>query len=88
FLNAMQPVQQRVEAAANLVKHVANGEVVQLRVGCTCTSMVTPLIPKCVRYFLQQNPKVNLKLEEASTLQLIDLLLEDRLDVVFIRSPR
>lgn len=50
--------------------------------------MLNPLIPKCVRYFQQQYPKVNLKLEEANTLLLIDLLLEDRLDVAIIRSPR
>ncbi|WP_436327480.1 multidrug efflux pump transcriptional activator SxtR [Acinetobacter baumannii] len=88
FLNAIQPVQQRVEDAANLVKQVANGEVGQLRLGFTGTSMLNPLIPKCVRYFQQQYPKVNLKLEEANTLLLIDLLLEDRLDVAIIRSPR
>lgn len=87
-LNAIQPVQQRVEDAANLVKQVANGEVGQLRLGFTGTSMLNPLIPKCVRYFQQQYPKVNLKLEEANTLLLIDLLLEDRLDVAIIRSPR
>lgn len=88
LLNAIQPVQQRVEDAANLVKQVANGEVGQLRLGFTGTSMLNPLIPKCVRYFQQQYPKVNLKLEEANTLLLIDLLLEDRLDVAIIRSPR
>ena len=87
FLNAIQPVQQR-EDAASLVKQVANGEVGQLRLGFTGTSMLNPLIPKCVRYFQQQYPKVNLKLEEANTLLLIDLLLEDRLDVTIIRSPR
>ena len=40
FLNAIQPVQQRVEDAANLVKQVANGEVGQLRLGFTGTSML------------------------------------------------
>ena len=67
---------------------MANGEVGQLRLGFTGTSMLNPLIPKCVRYFQQQYPKVNLKLEEANTLLLIDSLLEDRLDVAIIRSPR
>ena len=88
FLKAVQPVQQRVDDAANVVKQVANGEVGQLRLGFTGTSMLNPLIPKCIRYFQQQYPQVSLKLEEANSLLLIDLLLEGQLDVALIRPPK
>ena len=88
FLTAVSPLQHQLDDAIQLARHVANGEVGQLRLGFTGTSMLNPLIPESIRRYQQQYPKVGLKLEEANSLKLIDYVLEDRLDIAIIRPPR
>ena len=88
FLTAVEPLQHQLDDAIQLARHVSNGEVGQLRLGFTGTSMLNPLIPESIRRYQQQYPKVGLKLEEANSLKLIDYVLEDRLDIAIIRPPR
>ena len=88
FLTAVEPLQHQLDDAIQLARHVSNGEVGQLRLGFTGTSMLNPLIPESIRRYQQQYPQVGLKLEEANSLKLIDYVLEDRLDIAIIRPPR
>lgn len=87
FKNAVQLIPNRVLEAVQLAQSVANGEVGQLRLGFTGTSILNPLIPASIRAFQHSYPNIDLKLEEANSLRLIKALLEDQLDVAIIRAP-
>ncbi|WP_343683276.1 LysR family transcriptional regulator [Acinetobacter baylyi] len=87
FLVSVQPIQERVAEAVQLAQQVANGESGQLRLGFTGTSMLNLILPKSIRLFQHQYPKIRLKLEEANSLLLMDRLLDDRLDIALVRPP-
>ncbi|WP_416041532.1 LysR family transcriptional regulator [Acinetobacter lactucae] len=87
FLHSVLPIQQQIENAAYITKQVGDGETGQLRLGFTGTSILNPLVSQSIRIFQQNYPKIDLKLEEANSLLLIDRLLENKLDIAIIRPP-
>ena len=86
FLQAVQPLQQRADEAIQIARQVANGEQGQLNLGFTGTAALNPLIPATIREFQKSYAKVNIKIEEANSAALIQKLLNEQLDIAFIRS--
>ncbi|ENV48271.1 hypothetical protein P255_01151 [Acinetobacter brisouii CIP 110357] len=86
FLQAVQPLQQRADEAIQIARQVANGELGQLNLGFTGTAALNPLIPAAIREFQKTYPKVKVKIEEANSATLIHKLLNEQVDIAFLRS--
>lgn len=69
------------------VGRAARGETGRLAVGFTSSAALHPFVPGVLRMFRQQVPGVAVALEEAGTGELMDALLQERLDAAFVRSP-
>ena len=74
---------QKAEAA---VQRAAKGEVGRLAVGLTSSSSLNPFVLRVLRKFRETVPDVVLKLEESSTVELVEALRRGMLDVAFVRS--
>ncbi|KAF1013455.1 MAG: HTH-type transcriptional regulator BenM [Stenotrophomonas maltophilia] len=68
------------------VQRAQRGEVGELRIGLTRATPLSPQIPRAIFGYRQRYAQVRLQLREINTLQQIDALLEDRLDVGIIRK--
>ncbi|WP_436905970.1 LysR family transcriptional regulator [Acinetobacter johnsonii] len=87
FLKMVLPVQNQLKNAVKLTQSTANGELGELRLGFTGTSILNSLIPTAIQAFQQQYPQVNLVLKEANSLILIESLLNNELDIAIVRPP-
>ena len=87
FLKMVLPVQNQLKNAVKLTQSTANGELGELRLGFTGTSILNSLIPTAIQAFQQQYPQVNLALKEANSLILIESLLNNELDIAIVRPP-
>ncbi|WP_299626230.1 LysR substrate-binding domain-containing protein [Pelagibius sp.] len=75
-----------VEGALSRAKRTARGEQGRLEVGFTSSAPFHPFVPRVIRLFRENHPKVSLVLEESGTSNLVAALRAERLDVAFIRS--
>ncbi|TFY97342.1 LysR family transcriptional regulator [Ramlibacter rhizophilus] len=71
---------------AERVRRVGEGEVGTLRIGCNFTT-TQGLLPTLVQAFTQRYPAVSVRLQEATTDQQVDWLVQGRLDVGLVRLP-
>ena len=79
---------ERVERAVRMARRGGRGEVGQLRVGYTGSTAFNEIVPGALRRFRRAYPEVELSLEELNSIQLLDRLMRQRLDAVFIRPGR
>lgn len=87
FLETVLPIQKILKNAVRLTRNTANGEIGELRLGFTGTSILNPLIPTAIKHYQGTYPNVNLILKEANSLILIEDLLNNELDIAVIRPP-
>ena len=73
------------ESAIEVARRAAQGKTGHLNLGFTGTSAVHPMVPMAIRTFRQNYPGVELQLEEANSIRLVEGLLEGRLDVAVLR---
>lgn len=85
FLAEARDILQRVDHAVDLAQRGARGEAGELRIGFTASTPLTATIPDTVFAFRQALPQVHLQLEEMTTLQQIDALLQAHLHIGIIR---
>jgi DNA-binding transcriptional LysR family regulator len=76
-----------LEQAVEIAKSTARGERGRLRIGLTPTGPFHPFVPRVIRAFRFAYPQVSLTLEEQLSSELIDQLLDGRLDVAFVWTP-
>jgi len=86
FLQEIKPVTTLASDAIASARRAAMGETGILRLGFTGTAGLNPVIPACIRDFGQAFPAVHMKVTEANSLALIDSLLQNQLDIAFIRE--
>ena len=67
-------------------KRTARGEQGRVVVGFTSSAPFHPFVPRIIRTYRETFPLVALTLEEGGTMELIDDLREERVDVAFIRT--
>ena len=67
-------------------KRTARGEQGRVVVGFTSSAPFHPFVPRIIRAYRETFPLVALTLEEGGTMELIDDLREERVDVAFIRT--
>jgi DNA-binding transcriptional LysR family regulator len=69
------------------VVRAQRGEVGELRIGFTGSAAFGNAIPQLIHAYRQRAPEVHLQLQELTTQQQLAAMLEQRLDVAFVRGP-
>jgi DNA-binding transcriptional LysR family regulator len=75
-----------LERALETTHRTARGEQGQLCVGIAPTALFHPLVPRAIRDFREAFPLVSLTLEEGLSLEVVERLCSDRMDVAFVRN--
>ena len=73
------------ERAIGAARSAGRGETGRLRLGFTGSAAFNPVVPATIHHFKRTYPTVDLTLEEANTPALLQGLLNDQLDAVFLR---
>src|SRR5713101_7493412 len=82
-----QAILRQVDHAIVATQRTARGEAGRLGLGFTSSASFHPFVPRAIRDYRAAHPLVALNLEESGTGELVDALLAERLDAVFVRSP-
>lgn len=75
------------QAIPKRVQNIAQGLEGQLHIGFTHSVGLHPFLPTLLRQFREQFPAVAIQLEEESSRDLIDAVLNEKLDLIFLRKP-
>ncbi|MHA3080223.1 LysR family transcriptional regulator [Acinetobacter sp. ANC 5502] len=75
------------QAIPKRVQNIAQGLEGQLHIGFTHSVGLHPFLPTLLRQFREQFPAVTIQLEEESSRDLIDAVLNEKLDLIFLRKP-
>ena len=86
LLEEARSVLARAAQIDNTVRRTARGEQGRLAIGFTPSAALHPFVPEALRIFAAARPGVRLELDEAGTTELVDAMLQGRLDVAFVRS--
>lgn len=87
FVERARTILHDVDLAIETTRRNARGEEGNLAIGFTSSAAFHPLVTSAVRSLGETSPNVVLKLEEASTPDLITMMHSGLLDVAFVRSP-
>ncbi len=82
-----QAILRQVDRAVSAARRTARGEAGQIGLGFTSSASFHPFVPRLIRDYREAHPGVALSLEESGTGELVDSLLDERLDAAFVRSP-
>lgn len=85
FLGVVRSLPERALEAVQAARRAARGETGELKLGFTGTAVLNPVVPSSIRAFRHAFPDVELRLEEANSLVLVEGLLSERLDVAILR---
>lgn len=69
------------------VHNIAQGKEGQLNIGFTHSIGLHPFLPTLLRQFRENFPAVSIRLEEDSSSVLIDAVMNEKLDIAFVRKP-
>jgi DNA-binding transcriptional LysR family regulator len=75
-----------IDHASAAAKRTARGEQGRIAVGFTSSAPFHPFVPRIIRTYRQAFPLVALTLEEGGTMELIDHLRDERIDLAFVRT--
>lgn len=87
LLDEARDILDRAEGVADVVRRAARGERGRLAIGFTSSAALHPFVPSVLRQFRETFVGVSVVLEEAGTGELLDALVQEKLDAAFIRSP-
>ena len=77
----------RAERLREAVQRAARGEQGHIAIGFTSSAALHPFVPNLLRRYRDIQPGITTQLEEAGSGELMEALLEQRLDAAFVRSP-
>jgi DNA-binding transcriptional LysR family regulator len=80
-------VLEQVDRAVTVTRRAARGEAGRIGLGFTSSASFHPVVPAMIRSYRDAYPLVALTLEESGTSELVDGLVQQRLDAAFVRSP-
>ncbi|MBM0206838.1 LysR family transcriptional regulator [Micromonospora sp. STR1s_5] len=86
FLTEARATLAHLAHALETTRRTARGEQGRLALGMTPTAPFHPLVPRTVREFRENSPRVLVTLEESLTDGLLERLRAERMDVAFIRN--
>ena len=75
-----------IDHASAAAKRTARGEQGRITVGFTSSAPFHPFVPRIIRTYREAFPLVALTLEEGGTMELVDHLRGERIDVAFVRT--
>jgi len=87
FLADARLILAHVDHAFATTRRTARGEQGRIAVGFTSSAPFHPFVPRVLRAFRENFPRVSLVLEEAGTTELVAALRGEKIDAAFIRSP-
>ncbi len=87
LLAEARAVLEQVERAVTVTRRAGRGEAGRIGLGFTSSASFHPLVPATVRAYREAYPLVALSLEESGTSELVEALVQQRLDAAFVRSP-
>lgn len=88
FLLEARSMIERAERAKALARRAGEGATGLLRIGITATATFNPVPATMIRSFRRDHPDVAITMEESRSIRLVERLLTNELDVVFVRpSP-
>ncbi|WP_349256220.1 LysR family transcriptional regulator [Banduia mediterranea] len=76
-----------VARAGDHARRAARGELGRVRIGMINSAPFHPFVPRVIREFGQRYPQIALSLEEKSTPALAAAVLDEQVDVAFVRPP-
>lgn len=85
FYNAVKELPNTAERALRMSQRAAKGLSGSLSIGFTGTAALNPKIPAAIKAFKKAYPDVELIIKEATALDLVEQLLDERLDIAIIR---
>ena len=88
FLREARVVLAGAAQAKSVAQRAGRGESGSLRIGFTGSLSFNTSVPGIIRDFSRAWPDVGLHLEEANTMHLLDRLMKETLDAVFIRPGK
>ncbi|MBB6290540.1 MULTISPECIES: LysR family transcriptional regulator [unclassified Pseudomonas] len=86
FLKEARELLTNVDRAVMRAQQAARGEYGRIAVGYTSSASLHPKVPQLIRAFHTRYPTVALDTHEDTTRDLLDAMLEESLDAVFVRS--
>lgn len=85
FLDRVKGIPLQTADAIRAAQRASRGETGRLSFGFTGTSALNPIVPACIREFRRAYPDVEIRLEEANSVALVERLMDGRLDVAVLR---
>jgi DNA-binding transcriptional LysR family regulator len=86
FLVEVRKALQQVESAIHMAWRVARGEIGSLRVAFTPSAMQN-VLPEILKHFCECYPNVKLEMTELCTIDQVDVLRTEMVDVGFLHPP-
>lgn len=87
LLEEARIILSRAEEAVAATRRAARGEAGRIGLGFTSSASFHPFVPRAIRAFREAHPLVALALEESGTVELVEALRAEAIDVAFVRSP-
>lgn len=87
LFNEARTLLTRAEKLTEAVHRAARGEQGHLAIGFTSSAALHPFVPNLLRRYRDILPGITTLLEEAGSGELMEALVDERLDVAFVRSP-
>nr|WP_314567747.1 LysR family transcriptional regulator [uncultured Pseudomonas sp.] len=86
FLKEAQELLANVDRAVMRAQQAARGESGRIAVGYTSSASLHPKVPQLIRAFHAKYPMIALDSRENTTRDLLDAVVQESLDAVFVRS--
>jgi DNA-binding transcriptional LysR family regulator len=86
LLAEARAILSHIDHASAAAKRTARGEQGRIAVGFTSSAPFHPFVPRVIRAYREAFPLVALTLEEGGTMELVDDLRDERIDVAFVRT--
>lgn len=78
----------QAEHTSAIAARVQRGELGRIRVGFTSAAALSPVIPELILAYRQRWPSVQVRIEEFTTQEQLQAMLERRLDFAFVRGTQ
>jgi DNA-binding transcriptional LysR family regulator len=87
FLERARGILAAVETAKGEARSAASGEIGSIALGYTATSMLSSVLPTAIREFQREHPMLSLGLQEMTSLDQLDGVHAQALDIGILRRP-
>jgi DNA-binding transcriptional LysR family regulator len=85
FFEDARSILDSVQRASDHARRIARGDLGRIRVGMINSAPFHPFVPRVIREYGQRYPDVALSLDENSTPVLADAVLNETVDIAFVR---